>query len=115
MLERVNAMLLLGVSRMLLGDTGYEPLALARLACDIGVDDAPETQVCRSVLALLELQECSAREGEGFATPGAGLVMLAANVTRTPDVPLPPIPELATEADIRSASLAGHRLLTPAR
>ena len=104
-------MLLLGVSRMLLGDTGYEPLALARLACDIGVDDAPETQVCRSVLALLELQERSARQGEGFAAPGAGLVMLAANVTRTPDVPLPPIPELATEADIRSASLVGHRLL----
>ncbi len=77
----------------------------------IGVDDAPETQVCRSVLALLELQERSARQGEGFAAPGAGLVMLAANVTRTPDVPLPPIPELATEADIRSASLVGHRLL----
>ncbi len=111
LLERVNAMLLLGVSRMLLGDTGYEPLALARLACDIGADDAPETEVCRSVLALLELQGSSAREGEGFAAPGAGLVMLAANVTRTPDVPLPPIPELATEADIRTASLVGHRLL----
>jgi hypothetical protein len=111
LLERVNAMLLLGVSRMLLGDTGYEPLGLARLACDIGVDDAPEMQVCRSVLALLELQERSARQGEGFAAPGAGLLMLAANVTRTPDVPLPPIPELATEADIRSASLVGHRLL----
>lgn len=111
LLERVNAMLLLGVSRMLLGDSGYEPLALARLACDIGVDDAPETQVCRSVLSLLTLQDSSAREGEGFAAPGAGLVMLAANVTRTPDVPLPEIPELATEDDIRNASLAGHRLL----
>jgi predicted TIM-barrel fold metal-dependent hydrolase len=111
LLERVNAMLLLAVSRMLLGDTGYEPLALARLACDIGADDAPETEVCRSVLALLELQGRSAREGEGFAAPGAGLVMLAANITRTPDVPLPAIPELATEADIRSASLVGHRLL----
>jgi uncharacterized protein len=51
---------------------GKDPLALARLACDIGVDDAPETQVCRSVLALLELQERSARRGEGFAAPGAG-------------------------------------------
>jgi predicted TIM-barrel fold metal-dependent hydrolase len=111
LLERVNAMLLLGVSRMLLGDSGYEPLALARLACDIGVDDAPETQVCRSVLTLLELQERSSREGEGFAAPGASLVMLAANLTRTPDVPLPPIPELATEAAIRSASAVGHRLL----
>ena len=113
LLERVNAMLLLGVSRMLLGDTGYEPLALARLACDIGADDAPETQVCRSVLSLLDLQESSAREGEGegFAAPGAGLVMLAANVTRTPDVSLPTIPELATEADIRRASVVGHRLI----
>ena len=26
-------------------------------------------------------------------------------------MPLPPIPELATEADIRNASLVGHRLL----
>jgi predicted TIM-barrel fold metal-dependent hydrolase len=111
LLERVNAMLLLGVSRMLLGDSGYEPLALARLACDIGADDQPETQVCRSVLSLLRLHENSAREGEGFAAPGAGLVMLAANVTRTPDVPLPAIPELETEADIRTESLTGHRLI----
>jgi predicted TIM-barrel fold metal-dependent hydrolase len=112
LLERVNAMLLLGVSRMLLGDTGYEPLALARLACDIGVDDAPETHVCRNVLSLLTLHEGSAvREGEGFAAPGASLVMLAANVTRTPDVPLPAIPELGNAAEIRSASLVGHRLL----
>ena len=111
LLERVNAMLLLGVSRMLIGDTGYEPLALARLACDIGDADAPETQVCRTVLSLLNLHESSAREGEGFAARGAGLVMLAANVTRTPDVPLPAIPELATEADIRRASLVGHRLI----
>jgi predicted TIM-barrel fold metal-dependent hydrolase len=111
LLERVNAMLLLGVSRMLLGDSGYEPLALARLACDIGADDQPETQVCRSVLSLLRLHESGAREGEGFAAPGAGLVMLAANVTRTPDVPLPAIPELETEADIRTESLTGHRLI----
>ena len=63
LLERVNAMLLLAVSRMLLGDTGYEPLALARLACDIGADDAPETEVCRSVLALLELQGAQRSRG----------------------------------------------------
>jgi hypothetical protein len=113
LLERVNAMLLLGVSRMLLGDTGHEPLALARLACDIGADDAPETQVCRSVLSLLTLHERAAsREGSGFAAPGASLVMLAANVTRTPDVPLPAIPELATAAEIRNASLVGHRIIT---
>lgn len=113
LLERVNAMLLLGVSRMLMGDSGYEPLSLARLACDIGADDAPETQVCRSVLSLLKLHERCTGGGEGFAAPGAGLVMLAANVTRTPDVPLPGFSELATAADIRGASLVGHLLIDP--
>jgi hypothetical protein len=40
--------------------------------------------------------------------------MLAANVTRTPDVPLPAIPELATAAEIRNASLVGHRIIAAA-
>jgi hypothetical protein len=117
-LERVNSLLLLGVGRMLIGDSGYEPLALARLACDVGSDDAPEAPVCRNVLALLDRAERRAREdrdgGSTFAAPGANIVMLAANVSRTPDVPLPAIPELATEADIRNASRTGHVILDPA-
>lgn len=114
LLERVNSMLLLAVSRMLLGDSGYEPLALARLACDVGSIDAPETEVCRNVLALLDLHDRRAAEeseGDGFTAPGIGLVMLAANVTRTPNVPLPAVPELATVADIRNSSRIGHRLI----
>ena len=66
LLERVNAMLLLGVSRMLLGDTGYEPLALARLACDIGTDDAPETQVCRKRARAARVAGAQLSRGRGI-------------------------------------------------
>ena len=87
-------MLLLAVSRILMGDSGHEPLALARLACDVGTDQGPEAAVCRNVLALLELdaRETEDHSGTGFAARGASIVMLAANMTRTPDVPLPEIP-----------------------
>ena len=114
LLERINSMLLLAVSRMLLGDTGYEPLALARLACDVGSVEAPEAEVCRNVLALLDLHDREAAqvaEGDGFSAPGIGLVMLAANITRTPDVPLPAVSGLTTEDDVRNASRIGHRLI----
>ena len=62
-------MLVLAVGRMLMGRTGYEPLALARLACNVGDDDAPEAPVCRNVLALLEGQERFAREHPGDGPP----------------------------------------------
>ena len=91
-------MLVLAVGRMLMGRTGYERLALARLACNVGDDDAPEAAVCRNVLALLEGQERFAREhpGDGppFA-PGIRSIMLAATISRTPDVPLPSLPDFA--------------------
>ena len=69
LLERLTSFLTLAVGRMLMGRTGYEPLALSRLACDIGADDAPESQVCRNVLALLEGQEAFARSNPGDGPP----------------------------------------------
>jgi hypothetical protein len=116
LLERINAMLLLAVSRILMGDSGHEPLALARLACDVGTDQGPEAAVCRNLLALLELdaRQTEDHSGTGFAARGASIVMLAANMTRTPDVPLPEISELATATAMRNASMVGHRLLDAA-
>lgn len=116
LLERITAFLILAVGRLMLGDTAYEPLALARLACDVGADDAPETPVCRNVLKLLDRHQRAVDWSTGggvMGYPGTGIVMLAANVARAPSVSLPEVPELASEEDIRKASLIGHQLIDP--
>lgn len=111
-LERLTSVLVLAVGRMLMGRTGYEPLALARLGCDLGDEDAPEAALCRHVLALLLRQEQFAREnptdGPPLA-PGIRSIMLAACLSRTPDVGLPRIPELGDEDAMRAALASGHR------
>ncbi len=112
LLERLTAVLTLAVGRMLMGRTGYEPLALARLAPDLGEGESEEAHVARNVLALLHAQEQFARDHPGDGAPlapGIRSIMLAACVSRTPDVPLPDVPELDEHADIRRASAAGHR------
>ena len=118
LLERITSMLILAVGRLLLGDSGHEPLSLARLACDVGSEDAPEAPVCRNVLKLLDRQEramnWSVDGGGVMGYAGAGIVMLAANVSRAPSVSLPEVPELASEEDMRNASLIGHQLIDPA-
>jgi predicted TIM-barrel fold metal-dependent hydrolase len=111
-LERLTSVLVLAVGRMLMGRTGYEPLALARLACDLGDENAPEAQVCRHVLALLLRQEQFARENPTDGAPlapGIRSIMLAACLSRTPDVGLPRIPELADHEKVRQAFSSGHR------
>jgi hypothetical protein len=112
LLERLTSVLVLAVGRMLMGRTGYEPLALARLACNVGDDEAPEAAVCRNVLALLEGQERFAREHPGDGpplAPGIRSIMLAATISRTPDVALPTLPEFAKGEDLRAEAQAGHR------
>jgi uncharacterized protein len=113
-LERLATLLGFAIARMLMGRTGWEPLSLARLSCDLGDPDAPEADICRNVLALLERQEVYAAESpKGCAPfgPGIRLVMLAACIARTPDVALPRVPELAAAGDFRRASAAGHRTI----
>jgi hypothetical protein len=112
LLERLTSVLVLAVGRMLMGRTGYEPLALARLACNVGDDDAPEAPVCRNVLALLEGQERFARDHPGDGpplAPGIRSIMLAATISRTPDVPLPSLPDFAKGDELRAEAQAGHR------
>jgi predicted TIM-barrel fold metal-dependent hydrolase len=113
-LERVATMLTLAIARMLMGRTGWEPLSLARLACQLDDPDAPESDVCRNVLALLERQERLAaedREASAPFGPGIRIVMLAACIARTPDVALPRVPALEDRDALREASAAGHRLI----
>jgi hypothetical protein len=112
LLERLTSVLVIAVGRMLMGRTGYEPLALARLACNVGDDEAPEAPVGRNVLALLEGQERFAREHPGDGAPlapGIRSIMFAACVSRTPDVPLPVLPDFARGDDLRAEADAGHR------
>jgi hypothetical protein len=88
---------------------GVEPtetLALAALACDVP-DDNRNAGVFQVVLELLRLQEQVAGQAGGAPdepgesapraqriVPGVALVIAAASVVRTPDVPLPrePVP-----------------------
>jgi hypothetical protein len=96
LLDRVYGYLMSAIGQMMVGAEPTEVLALAGLACEVG-DDAPQAPVCSSVLALLEEREryAATRGDDGrparFAR-GVHLIVVAAGVSRTPDVPLPPDP-----------------------
>jgi uncharacterized protein len=95
LLDRVHTFLVSSLGQMFNGLPADETLALAALACEVG-DDAPQARVCRSILALLEERRSYRRPGDDgrplrFA-PGLHLIVVAAGLARTPDVPLPPDP-----------------------
>ncbi len=78
----------------LLVDTsdGAEMLALARLAATVA-PDAPQAEMCAAILALLDqhrahVAELSCSDGEP-RFPGIHLVVIAAGLARTPEVPVP--------------------------
>ncbi len=62
-----------------------EPLALARLACEVG-EDAPQAPVCRSVLALLDIRDRLAEPDPSRGWVGVHHVATALVVAKTPDV-----------------------------
>lgn len=108
LLERVYAFLLSALGQMFSGIEPIETLQLAALACEVG-DDAPQAAVCRSILALLKEQAQWTDDGPGRPsrfTPGIHLIVVAAGVARTPDVPLPRDP-VAVDVDERTP-LAGR-------
>jgi hypothetical protein len=86
----VYAFLLSALGQMFNGVEPAETLALVRLACEMG-DDAPQAPVCRAVVDMLDRRESYSAEGDGrperFA-PGLHLVVAAATIARTPDVPV---------------------------
>jgi len=95
LLERIDSFLVNAIGRLFTDQSAEEPVALARLAAEVG-EDAPQAAVCRSVLALLDCYENVVAEsvnGGGPQRPGTHLVVTAAGLARTPDVPLPPDPE----------------------
>jgi hypothetical protein len=88
LLDRLAEFVLMAAIQLFRGSDASEMLALARLACDIpsGIDDAP---VFAAVLELLDLHARLSTPDPTDRRPRA-LLILAAAVARTPDVPLPP-------------------------
>lgn len=113
-LERVKEWLIFGISRMLIGDSGYEALAVARLACDIGDEDGPVAEVCRNIVSLLERQERFAHENPTDGAPeypGVRSMMLAACLARTHSVALPRVQALEPPQELRRHTALGHRII----
>jgi uncharacterized protein len=94
LLERTVSHLNQAVARSFDHGNPEEPVALARLACAVG-EDGPHAELFGAVLGLLDAYE------DGLAPPAPGrrypealrLLVAATTIARTPDVPLPEIPE----------------------
>jgi predicted TIM-barrel fold metal-dependent hydrolase len=96
LLERVYSFLLSAIGQMFAGVDPKETLALTALACDVA-DGAPHRPVYTAIMSLLEARERYDPAGDGRPTrftPGIHLIIVAAALARTPDVPLP-------EGDVR--------------
>jgi predicted TIM-barrel fold metal-dependent hydrolase len=87
LLDRVFAFLLLATISAMRGGDPTEPLALARLACDVPeeIDDAP---VFAALVRLLDLYEGYSERNPDDRRRLTFLI-LAATVAQTPEVPLP--------------------------
>jgi uncharacterized protein len=100
LLERVYSFLISAIGQMFNGVDPQESLALARLACDVG-GDVPHGPVYESIVSLLDARAAYDSHGDGrpqrFA-PGVHLIIFAAALARTPDVPLPGNPRFAPRA-----------------
>jgi predicted TIM-barrel fold metal-dependent hydrolase len=88
LLDRVAEFLLLGSIMTMRGGDGSEMLALARLACDVPdeIDDAPVFAAIRRLMDASDELAAALPPGDRRAL---ALLIVAANVARTPDVPIP--------------------------
>jgi uncharacterized protein len=102
---RVHSFLTSAIGQGFAGVDPKETLALAALACHVR-DGDPHAQIYRTILALLDAREAYDPSGDGrpsrFAR-GLHLIVVAAALSRTPDVPLPDgssFPERAPGTDV---------------
>ena len=107
LLDRPYTFLVSALGQALRGIDPEESLQLAGLACEVG-DESPRAPVFRSILALIEARARHAGEREDgrptrFA-PGLHLIVMAACLARTPDVPLPPDPGAHADVGEREAA-----------
>jgi predicted TIM-barrel fold metal-dependent hydrolase len=94
LLERVYSALLSALGQMFAGVEPSETLALAALACDVR-DDVAHAPIFEAIMGLIEARAAYDPSDDGrpsrFA-PGIHLIVVAAALARTPDVPLPDEP-----------------------
>jgi predicted TIM-barrel fold metal-dependent hydrolase len=96
LMARVGSWLTTTAMVALRGAQYDEPLAITRLACEVG-DDAPQADACRAILALLDAAEREIKAAEELGHEEPGLVrrpglrplMAAGVLAATPDVPIP--------------------------
>ena len=94
LLERVVSHASQAIARTFGQGDPSEAVALAKLACGVG-EDADHAEVFAAVLGLLETYEANLSEipkGQRVA-PATRLLLAAMTVARTPDVPLPDLPD----------------------
>jgi uncharacterized protein len=94
LLERVVSHLNQAIARTFDRGDPEEPIALSRLACAVG-EDGPHAELMGAVLGLLDQYDeglAEARPGDRFPE-ALRLLVAATSIARTPDVPLPDIPE----------------------
>jgi predicted TIM-barrel fold metal-dependent hydrolase len=101
LLERVSESLLLASMAAMRGGDPAEPLALARLACDVPdeIDDAPVFAAIRELLDSYDEYVAEHPDDRRRLT----FLILAATIARTPDVPLPTADFAPRSAAARSA------------
>jgi len=89
MLSRVSHYLTGALAGAIAGGAAAEQADLARLSCLVG-DDAPQAAICSSILELIELHT-SFELGETLPDlfPKLHVLVLAAAIAATPDVPVP--------------------------
>ena len=89
MLSRVSHYLTGALAGAIAGGDAAEQADLARLSCLVG-DDAPQAAICNSILELIELH-ASFELGETLPDlfPKLHVLVLAAAIAATPDVPVP--------------------------
>jgi predicted TIM-barrel fold metal-dependent hydrolase len=107
LLDRVYTFLVTSFGQLLTGQDAAETLGLASLACEVG-EDSPHAAACSTILAILELRDVQVERGvyddrPSRFGPGAPMVILAACIARTPDVPMPPIGKPHVDVGERAA------------
>jgi predicted TIM-barrel fold metal-dependent hydrolase len=101
LLDRVSESLLLATVAAFRGGDPSEMLALTRLACDVPeeIDDAPVFEAIRALLDAYDAIRASGEEDR----EGAELLILAATVANTPEVPVPDLASLPTTGAAQGA------------
>src|SRR5215213_9353277 len=90
LLQRVEMFLTTAIGHIFSGEDGHETLALARLACEVPLDDR-QAELCASIVRLLDLHDQVAEPPPRTpASRGVHLVMTAMCMAATPDVGAPP-------------------------